>query len=94
MNEHVFDLSAVIQHNRELLEQGKAEAEYVDALNNWYMKVDAFCKSSGKSFEEVAVWIPAPAKAFTTQDNGAVVDAPNYFVLRPDGAELIFTDKE
>ena len=74
MGEKAFNLSEVLEHNRQLVKQGKADSSYADELNNWYMKVDSVCKLGGKSFDEVAVWIPAPAKVFTSEDNGSAVD--------------------
>ena len=94
MVEHEFNLSSVLQHNRELVTRGIADPEYAEALNNWYIKVDSLCRSSGRPFDEVATWIPAPAKAYTSEDAGSTVDAPGYFVLRPDGAEMIYPGEE
>ena len=89
-----FNLSAVLEHNRELVNKGITNAQYADELNNWYIKVNALCQSSGKSFDEIAVWIPCPVKSYTNEDLGSVVTPPNYFVLRPDGAEMVFLGDE
>lgn len=94
MVRHEFDLSAVLEHNRELVKEGKTDPDYAEELNNWYIKVHALCQSSGKSFNEIAVWVPAPVKSFTMEDGGSAVNAPKYFVLRPDGAEMVFNGEE
>ena len=87
-----FNVSEEIAHNRDLAAEGLIPADQTEAVNNWLIRVTSLCQLSGKSFAEMATWVPHPLgwKAYAPQDGGSIVASPDVITVGGDGVVFEF----